>query len=326
MYVADVGCGPGNIARLLKGQGCTVVGIDSNVEALKAAQEYCTRTVVADLDRDSLSTVLQGEHFDVIVFADVLEHLRDPRSTLTASKALLREGGFVVASIPNIAHGAIRLSLLLGTFHYQPLGIMDDTHLRFFTRKTVEALFEECGFAIETLERTALPVLSNSPLIPKLNENDFPPGLLAAIESADEAETLQFVLKARPLEVGAKSDVQNDYVEQDEHFRLALRGAFPIIDAPAIREAETRRQWMRDLEERYFALEEAYRNLEGLRLDQDVLREQLKKVTERDELSRRRLIESRTEIAALRDRINQIETSRFWRIRNLFMRILRKGR
>ncbi len=300
--VADIGCGPGNIARLLQERACSVVGLDANAEALAAAAPYCVRTVLANLDRESLSDVLRGERFDVIVFADVLEHLRNPKQTLLQSKALLRSGGNVVASIPNIAHGAIRLSLLLGTFEYQPLGILDETHLRWFTRATVVRLFRECGFAIEALERTALPVFSDSSLIPRVNEADFPATLASAIELADEAETLQFIVKAFPAgseeQTPAEAEDEAQAAAMHERFVLALRESMIVSDPANLRESVQRRQYVHDLEERYARLDEAYHALEE---------------------------HFRTEVDAFRAHIRGMEASLFWRLRNAVNRLLRRS-
>jgi O-antigen biosynthesis protein len=292
--VADIGCGPGNIARLLKEQSCTVVGVDASRDALASAAPYCERTVAADLDREELDGVLQGEIFDVVVFADVLEHLRDPGRTLRASKPLLREGGFVVASIPNVAHGAVRLSLLLGRFDYQPLGVLDATHLRWFTKRSVLRLFADAGFAIEALERTSLPVFSDSGLIPRLDGSDFPPPLAAAVEGADEGETLQFVVKARP---DATNRTSASDAGEDQGLLRALRNSFSSIDPAMLQESEQRRRFVRDLEEKYARLDRSYRELE----------EHFVK-----------------DVDELRTHIRGMETSLFWRLRSAINRLLRR--
>ena len=194
--IVDFGCGPGNLARFLTERGCTVVGVEVNPESAGIAREYCEDVIVADLDAGSLLELFPTDRFDVAIFADILEHLRDPWRLLSETHQILRAGGFVIASIPNIAHGAVRLSMLKGEFDYQPLGIMDDTHLRFFTHKTVDELFERCGFAIEDTRRTYVPIFGDSDLVPSVRKADFSPEVIAKIESDPEAETLQFIVKA----------------------------------------------------------------------------------------------------------------------------------
>ena len=101
-----------------------------------------------------LGAELDEESFDVVLFGDVLEHLKDSLQTLKRLKTFLRAEGYVVASIPNVAHGSVRLSLMQGRFQYRSLGLLDDTHLRFFTRESVEQLFKDAGFLITELRRT----------------------------------------------------------------------------------------------------------------------------------------------------------------------------
>lgn len=160
--------------------------------------------VVADLDFVSLEEIVPTHAFDVAVFGDILEHLRNPWRVLEATRQILKPEGYVVASIPNIAHGAIRLALLQGRFEYAQLGILDDTHLRFFTRQTVEHLFEQSGYCLEIIERTKLPIFAASPLIPAVNKADFSPEMVEQIEREPEANTLQFVVRAFPLTLEGK--------------------------------------------------------------------------------------------------------------------------
>lgn len=197
--VLDVGCAGGDFARLLVQHECDVVGVDINPVAAEEARKHCTRVVVADLDEASLPDLLEGREFDAIVFGDVLEHLHEPARTLDEARGLLSERGYVVASIPNISHGAIRLALLSGHFDYQELGILDDSHLRFFTSKTVDELFLTAGFRIETVERVTLPLFSESDLVPVLDPRDFDERAIAEIKADPDSETLQFIVKAFPL-------------------------------------------------------------------------------------------------------------------------------
>src|SRR5207248_2616993 len=96
--------------------------------------------LVGDAEELDLETELGGERFDAILFADVLEHLRDPAALLKRVRPLVAENGVVIASIPNVAHASVRLALLGGSFRYREWGLLDETHLRFFTRHGVEDL------------------------------------------------------------------------------------------------------------------------------------------------------------------------------------------
>src|SRR5215218_1856672 len=152
--VLDVGCAAGNLAEVLTGRGCRVTGIELDPEVARRAEERCERVIVGDVERLDLGAELDEGSFDVVLFGDVLEHLKDPLQTLKRLKPFLRAEGYVVASIPNVAHGSVRLALLQGRFQYRSLGLLDDTHLRFFTRESVGQLFEDAGFLITDFRRT----------------------------------------------------------------------------------------------------------------------------------------------------------------------------
>lgn len=190
--VLDVGCGIGSTAALLAANGCTVVGVEFDPAAAAQASAHCERVVVCDLDTADLGAEVGDDRFDVVLTADVLEHLRDPARVLSAAAGLLRPGGRVVASIPNVAHGSVRLALLHGDFRYADMGILDRTHLRFFTRETVEEVFAEAGLRIDHLDRTVVPVR----VALEVAEADLPPGAVAAVEAMPEADTYQFVVAA----------------------------------------------------------------------------------------------------------------------------------
>ncbi len=216
--VIDFGCATGYFARLLSNRGCEVTGVEVNPKAANVAQKYCQEVIVADLDfvsvNDILSEQISEKKFDVAVFGDVLEHLRNPWKVLKETRNLLTNQGYVIASIPNIAHGAIRLALLEGKFEYKQLGILDNTHLRFFTRKTIEQLFEDSGYLIDVIERTKLPIYSNSDLIPEIEKNNFDRNVTKEIEEDEDADTLQFVVRGYPISLESKyATLEKKYFE-----------------------------------------------------------------------------------------------------------------
>jgi O-antigen biosynthesis protein len=196
--ILEFGCATGYFSQMLIEKGCTVVGVEINANAAKLAEQYCSNVIVADLDFTSLEEILQGQKFDIAVFGDVLEHLRDPWNLLESLRNYLNPGGFVVASIPNIAHGSVRLSLLQGNFNYQQYGILDNTHIRFFTRATVDEMFKKAGYFVDALDRTKVPILSDSNLLPQFNKSDISPDLIELIELDEESDTLQFIVRAYP--------------------------------------------------------------------------------------------------------------------------------
>ncbi|MBF2066010.1 MAG: methyltransferase domain-containing protein [Calothrix sp. C42_A2020_038] len=202
--VVDFGCATGYLAQLLKLNGCIVTGVDYNQEAAKEAEQHCQEVIITDLDFTSVLEIFPHQKFDVAIFGDVLEHLRNPWQVLENTKNILQPGGYVVASIPNIAHGAIRLALLQGQFEYTQFGILDNTHLRFFTKKTIEDLFETTGYSIKAIDRTKLEIFTDIHLVPSFHRHDFNQEIIAQIEQDEEADTLQFVIQAVPTTVEEK--------------------------------------------------------------------------------------------------------------------------
>lgn len=151
--VLDLGCHSGLMGSFLKEKkGCEVVGADIDPVALKAAAKRLDRVYHCDLQSRGWSAVLavKGEKdFDVILYGDVLEHTSDPASILQEAHRLLKPGGQIIVSLPNVANLRVRLGLLFGNFDYAESGILDRTHLRFFTRKTARALLEQAGYTVE---------------------------------------------------------------------------------------------------------------------------------------------------------------------------------
>ena len=121
-------------------------GIDINSQALKKAKQYYRHLYQIDLSLpDKLSI---KNKYDYIVFSDILEHLPRPDILLQNSKKLLKPHGLIICSLPNIGRFEIRLKLLFGHFDYTPSGILNQDHLRFFTKNTAINLFTQCGYKI----------------------------------------------------------------------------------------------------------------------------------------------------------------------------------
>ncbi|MEO7556221.1 MAG: class I SAM-dependent methyltransferase [Acidimicrobiales bacterium] len=193
--VLDLGCATGHTARLLSQQGCTVVGVEIDPIAAASARAWCESVHVVDLDTADLGRQLDGQRFDVITAGDILEHLRDPVTTLANLSPLLAAGGVVIASIPNIAHGSVRIALLSGTFAYRDFGILDKTHLRFFTLDTIKATFAAAGYELVDVDRVSAPLELGEPY----DASTLPPEIEEAVRRLEEAETYSFVVQARPV-------------------------------------------------------------------------------------------------------------------------------
>jgi len=153
--VLDVGCAHGYLAEVLRERGCRVTGIEIDPEDAARAREHCEQVLVRDVEEPGWVEELREHQFNVVVLSDVLEHLRNPARLLGEVRGLLEpERGFIVASVPNVAHTSVRLELLLGSFRSEPTGILDTTHLHFYTRETLHDLFASSGFAVESWDCT----------------------------------------------------------------------------------------------------------------------------------------------------------------------------
>jgi O-antigen biosynthesis protein len=194
--VLELGPATGYMSRVFAERGCKVVGIEIDAAMAERASEACERVIVGDLDLLDLEQELAGERFDVIVAADVLEHLRDPLKTLTRLRPFLEGDGSFVISVPNVAHGSVRLALLSGHFDYADIGLLDSTHLRFFTRETFERLLDEAELGLAELHRHELNLDASE--VP-FDAEAVPPKLREALERDPDARTYQFVAKAIPM-------------------------------------------------------------------------------------------------------------------------------
>ena len=273
--VLDVGCATGYLARALAERGCTVSGVEFDTEAAEEARPHLERLIVGDLETMDLAEAFGDDRFDVIVFGDVLEHLRNPLPVLQGAKALLADGGSVVASIPNIAHGSVRLALLAGRFDYQDLGLLDTTHVRFFTRSSVEDLFREAGMVPIDVRRTTAGFFDTP--VP-VSEGEFAPEVVDAVRADPESETYQFVLRAvRDDAEAAVSKLRAD--------AEAMRDRITILDgelAAARSRAEGSEARAEDAEKRVADMETrlagTVEELDSVRADLDGLRRHLEEV------------------------------------------------
>lgn len=146
--VLDVGCATGRIAeKLKKEKNCYVVGIEINKEMAKIAKKRCDQVIVVDAELLKRLNFPKS-YFDIILFADLLEHCRNPGEILKNLKKYLSDTGYILVSIPNVANWEIRLKLLLGKFDYRGGTILDVGHLRFFTLRSIKELVRKAGFKI----------------------------------------------------------------------------------------------------------------------------------------------------------------------------------
>lgn len=185
--VLELGCGSGVFGAALKRNGIReVVGIELSPSAARVARERLDRVIAADIERDTLD--LPSDGFDCLVCNDVLEHLADPWAALNKLRPHLRADGWLIVSIPNVRHHrVVRRLIWPGQWRYEDDGILDRTHLRFFTRESARELVESAGFRIERMEG--------------INPTSFPLWLrwinAAALGALDDMRYRQFAIVAR---------------------------------------------------------------------------------------------------------------------------------
>lgn len=225
--VLDVGCSIGQLGGALREKkSCTVYGIDINAYSIEQAKGYLNFALCADITKTPFIEIYPQQRFDYIIFADVLEHLPDAVSTLLHAQEVLSPGGSILISIPNVAHASVRLALLEGRFEYCDLGLLDKTHVRFYTRDSLLELLDKAKLVPIEFDRTYLGARETEITIRE--RGVISDELIQAIEKEPEGTTYQFLLEA--------VSVSNDKLRQG-----VLRRAKVLEDAAqkAIQEKTT---------------------------------------------------------------------------------------
>ena len=163
--VLELGVGDSALTRRLHAQGVTVDCIEMDPEAGRAVAPFARRVWNESVDLMRLDRI--GECYDVIVAADILEHLLYPEEILSKLKTCAKKGGVLLVSLPNIANVYVRLNLLLGRFPYHSKGLLDRTHLHFYTRRTAERLLARTGWEIVARDFASIPVALVFPFLRK---------------------------------------------------------------------------------------------------------------------------------------------------------------
>lgn len=196
--VLEIGCGPGSITKILAEQsGCQVTGLELDLEAIEKVAPYCVKVMQADLNSVEWPKLIDtSEKFDVVVAADVLEHLYDPWVNLQMMTPFVKDNGYIVISLPHAGHAAVMACLYNGDFQYRDWGLLDRTHIRFFCLKNIEDLFAQAKLKIIEVAYVTKPA----------EETEFAAGwgklpslVKQALNSAPHSDIYQLVIKAVPL-------------------------------------------------------------------------------------------------------------------------------
>jgi SAM-dependent methyltransferase len=298
--VLEVGCATGELTEMLFERGCSVVGVETDPVTAERASASAERIVVGDPETMDFVSEFHGEAFDVILFGDVLSHVRDPAAVLGETLKVLAEEGYLVMTIPNVAHGDLRLSLLRGEFRYRPSGLLDAEHVRFFTRDTIEDLLRSAGFISVSVKRHEVPLFATELALAR---DEFDPELIERVEAEPESHTYQFVVKALPRD---RTEGLRELHDRAERHRI---------------ESETYRRQVMELER---TIDEAEREIEFQRIEIAGLRrrgeEQLRKEEQqlrKDEEELRKLEdqlrESEGHLSELSGELNALRSTRLFR-------------
>jgi SAM-dependent methyltransferase len=226
----DIGAADGSVARILANRGCRVWGIEADEQTAIDAALVCEGVTIGDVEQLDLDTALSGARFDVVLLLDVLEHFREPLSILRRCVQLLAPGGQIIASIPNITHGAVRLSLLQGRFTYTDRGLLDRTHLRFFDREAIDTLFSAAHLDIQDRLRVVRGLTETEI---QIDLDAFPSGVVKDLAQDAESTTYQFVIVATLRANSKATDVSGSLSERLQRRLASEEARFQEVEAYA---------------------------------------------------------------------------------------------
>ncbi|MCO4850556.1 class I SAM-dependent methyltransferase [Bacillus vallismortis] len=192
--ILEIGCAEGLLGAAVKEKtNCSYYGIESYPPAAEKATHYIDEVITGDIE--TLKLPFQKNTFDHIIFGDVLEHLEDPWAVLSNLKPYVKETGSILASIPNIGHISIFESLLSGKWTYTQAGLLDKTHLRFFTLQEIRKMFHETGYKINQIEPIPFTTDYYEKMISKLDHVRACMGIHYE-DFEEEIRVYQYVIKA----------------------------------------------------------------------------------------------------------------------------------
>ena len=195
--VLDVGTGSGALGRYLQETcGCVVDGVTYNDEEASVARPHYRSMVVLDLEHERLESKLSGHLYDVVVCADVLEHLRNAEAVLKSMSRLLKPGGVVIVSLPNVTHLGVVLGLLAGRFVRTREGLLDSTHVHFLDRIGLQALVDAAGFSVVVEDAVVRNLVDTE--FASLNVQALPKVVGDFVSALPDASVFQFVWTLQP--------------------------------------------------------------------------------------------------------------------------------
>ena len=192
--VLDLGTGSGTLGRHLRdSKGCFVDGFTVSAEEASLAIPWYHHVQVGNLEQSGWSSVFEPEVYDVIVCADVLEHVRRPEDVLREARSLLKPGGLLLVSVPNVAYAGLVADLMHGRWEYGPEGLLDASHMRFFTRDSFARLLKREGWHLHRAEPVPQPWFETEFARPI---DELPPAVAEYLLAQPHADVYQWVFVA----------------------------------------------------------------------------------------------------------------------------------
>ncbi len=209
--VLDVGCACGDFGEFIKKEKkCQIYGMEYDDLSIKEAYKKNVFEAIHQVDLNSFDNKKFTEYnnrFDYVALIDVLEHTLDPRNSILKLKPFLKNGGEMVFSLPNISFGDIKISILRNDFTYTDMGILDKTHIRFFTHRTIAELISECGMEILECRAKVGSI--------KAEENGLPEVISEFISNDPHSHVYQYIFKAVDTSLPADVLIQKNYAVMD---------------------------------------------------------------------------------------------------------------
>ncbi len=333
-YVLEIGCATGYMTRYLKEKlGCRVFCVEIESDSAQEARPYCEELLIEDIEQLDLGETLKDKRFDVVILADVLEHLKDSRSVLRKLRHFLDDKGYILLSVPNGAHGSVALELLDGKWEYRSEGLLDRTHLHFFDKDGLTTLLDETGYLISQLDRVIVHPRDTEMKTPW---DSYPRDVTAYLEKVNpEYQTYQFIVKAHPTTATGWKKGLEDALESEKKkargLEEELKKAALLRGEVANFEAELSKR-----EKEYAAEKDEIRRgyeAERNRIERETKDLQLKAAHFKTESDRfredlTRLKEEKSELEAVvvrkRERLCEIETSLTWRLITRYRRLVER--
>ena len=260
--ILEFGPANGRMTKYMKEQlNCKVYAVEIDETSAKDAKQYTEQIIVDSIENYKWQDEFRDIKFDYIIFADVLEHLYYPEKVLNSVREFLKEDGSVLVSIPNIAHNAIILGLLKNEFNYSPTGLLDDTHIRFFTKKTFDSLIQKCGYST-AYESAIFIEPSNTEFHNEYEETTLEVSSL--LKSLSCGEIYQLIYEVKKYETTIVSDFMDEYKIFGKYFiQLFIENENPISEENSIKYPVSQTTELQNFE---FDLKD-FGNIKNLRLD-----------------------------------------------------------